>query len=44
MMCSKPISIGLKDLTKIQEKIEEDEYATFSEFVQKAIRNELERD
>lgn len=43
MMVSKTVSIGLKDLSKIQEKIKEDEYATFSEFIQKAVKNELKR-
>lgn len=43
MMCSKTVSIGLEDLEKIQKKLEENKYSTFSEFVQKAIKNELRR-
>jgi Arc/MetJ-type ribon-helix-helix transcriptional regulator len=42
-MCSKTVSIGLDDLNKILERIEKNEYSTFSEFVQKAIKNELIR-
>jgi hypothetical protein len=41
MRCSKTVSIGLDDLNKIQKKIDENKYSTFSEFVQKAIKNEL---
>lgn len=44
MNVSKSVSIGLEDLAKIQGKINEEEYSSFSEFVQKAIKNELNRD
>lgn len=43
MMVSKTVSISFKDLEKISKKIENEEYLTFSEFVQKAVKNELEK-
>lgn len=43
MNVTKSVSIKLEDLTKIQDKIKEDEkYSSFSEFVQKAVKHELE--
>jgi Arc/MetJ-type ribon-helix-helix transcriptional regulator len=41
MMVSKTVSIGINDLTRIQEEIENEKYETFSKFVQTAIKNEL---
>ncbi len=38
---SKTCSLELEDLSKIQKRIEEGEFTTFSEFVQYAIKNEL---
>lgn len=40
-MVSKTISIELEDLGKIQEKIKNGETPSVSEFVQKAVKNEL---
>lgn len=42
MNVTKSVSIKLEDLTKIQDKIKEEKYVSFSEFVQKAIKHELE--
>lgn len=41
MMVSKTVSIELEDLTKIQDRLRMGEANSFSEFVQKAIKNEL---
>jgi len=41
MMVSKTVSLELEDLSKIQKRIEDGEFTTFSEFVQIAIKNEL---
>ena len=43
MMVAKSVSIDIKDLTEIQEKIKNDETTSFSGFVRKAIKNELKR-
>lgn len=43
MMVSKTVSIELEDLSKIQNEIENGNALTFSEFVQRAIKNELKR-
>ena len=42
-MVSRTVSFELKDLNKIQKKIENGEVDNLSEFVQKAIKNELNR-
>ena len=43
MFVSKSVSIEIKDLVKIDEEIKDGKAANVSEFVQKAIKNELER-
>lgn len=43
MMVSKTVTIDVKDLVRIDEKVENGEASTISEFVQKAIKNELKR-
>lgn len=43
MMVSKTLSIELNDLAEIQKKVRDGESSTFSEFVQRAIKNELKR-
>jgi len=43
LMVSRTVSFELKDLNKIQKKIENGEVDNLSEFVQKAIKNELNR-
>jgi Arc/MetJ-type ribon-helix-helix transcriptional regulator len=40
---SHTFSIELDDLAKIQEKIKNGDFANISEFVQKAVKNELRR-
>lgn len=40
-MVSKTVSIELDDINRIQEKIKSGEVSNLSEFVQRAIRNEL---
>jgi predicted CopG family antitoxin len=42
-MVSKTVSIDLDDLKRVQNKIKEGKAITFSEFVQRAIKNELKR-
>jgi len=42
-MLSKTVSLELDDLSRIQERIEDGEFSTFSEFVQNAIKNELDK-
>jgi Arc/MetJ-type ribon-helix-helix transcriptional regulator len=42
-MVSRTVSFELEDLNKIQKKIENGEVDNLSEFVQKAINNELNR-
>jgi len=44
MMLSKTVSLELEDLSKIQKRIEDGEFTTFSEFVQYAIKNELNKE
>ena len=44
MMVSKTVSLELNDLTKIHDRLKKGEANTFSEFVQKAIKNELKSD
>jgi Arc/MetJ-type ribon-helix-helix transcriptional regulator len=41
LMVAKSVSMDLNDLSKIQEKIENGESASLSEFVRNAIKNEL---
>lgn len=41
MLVSKTISMHLDDMSKIQDKINKGEFKSVSEFVQKAIKNEL---
>ena len=41
LMVAKSVSMDLNDLNKIQEKIENGESASLSEFVRNAIKNEL---
>lgn len=41
MKVSRTISIDLEDLKEIQEKIESGKVSNLSEFVQKAVKNEL---
>lgn len=43
MMVSRTVSFELNDLNKIQKKIGNGEVENLSEFVQKAIKNELKR-
>ncbi|MFA0834157.1 MAG: ribbon-helix-helix protein, CopG family [Methanobacterium formicicum] len=43
MMVGKSVSIDLKDLTEIQEKVKKGESNSVSEFVRNAIRKELKR-
>lgn len=43
-MLSKTVSLELEDLSKIQKRIEDGEFTTFSEFVQYAIKNELNKE
>lgn len=43
MMVSKTVSLELEDLSKIDEELKRGEKSTFSEFIQKAIKNELKR-
>lgn len=43
MLVSRTIALDLKDMTKIQRKIENGEFKNVSEFVQKAVKNELKR-
>lgn len=40
---SKTVSIELEDINKIQKLIEQKEVSNLSEFVQKAVKNELKR-
>jgi hypothetical protein len=42
-MVSKTVSLELEDLSKIRDKLKEGKASTFSEFVQRAIKNELKR-
>ncbi len=42
-MVSRTVSIELEDLAQIQEKIKNNELSNISEFVRKAIKNELKR-
>ena len=44
MYVSKSVSIEINDLVKIDEEIKDGKAANVSEFVQRAIKNELERD
>jgi Arc/MetJ-type ribon-helix-helix transcriptional regulator len=44
MYVSKSVSIEINDLVKIDEEIKDGKAVNVSEFVQKAIKNELERD
>lgn len=43
MIVSKTISIEFDDLVEVQDRIKIGEVQSLSEFVQKAIKNELER-
>lgn len=43
MMVSKTVSLELDDLKKVENKLKKGKASTFSDFVQKAIRNELRR-
>ena len=44
MKVSRTISIDLQDLTEIQKRIDEFKISNLSEFVQKAVKNELKGD
>ena len=43
LLVSRTVSIELDDLAKIQEKIKKGDLANISEFVQRAVKNELEK-
>lgn len=43
MMVSKTVTIDVNDLVRIDEKVKNGEAGNISEFVQKAIKNELKR-
>lgn len=43
MRASKTVSIELDDIKEIENRLKTGEVDSFSEFVQKAIKNELER-
>jgi Arc/MetJ-type ribon-helix-helix transcriptional regulator len=43
MIVSKSISFRLEDLVKIQERIENGEAQSISDFVRKAVKNELRK-